>query len=509
MWSMALTVRARLALLAVAPWPLIRALGNSSFRRIESRSRRAKMGGGYLGLYSITLAIAIARRPKFARLLTSAAVLGTIAELWVERSSSGRRSRLPTGRLPLIPVGPVTDREFVRKHLERYGPIAKAQTTWGGRPTVCVYGLRRGAAALAEHSVDLTWVGGFDALIPGGFIRSMAQADHAHYKELFRRAFADDVVTACNQHFHEEARRALADLAAEGARDPEKRLDPRPTLGRIVVRSYGRLFLGVLPDTDESALVENLLEEPGPLYAVLGPHDRPFDEYREATEALAGLIRTNAAGMGDQPVGASFLGTLLREDPEALADPNILLNLVMLFAAASRDVTGLLRWIVKLLGENRGWIARVRSDDGDLDTRVVMETLRLAQSEYILRRVVRSFEFDGYVVPRGWWFRVCVNESHRDPSVFPNPDLFDPDRFDRRRYNAAEYAPFGMLEHKCIGVPTTHGLATAFVREFCERDWFTCEDAEPEYDGNHWAPSRRLRIRLRPEDARSVTSDMA
>ena len=488
--------RTKRVLLAVAPWPLIRALVTPSFRHLLGR-RSIVMFAGYVAFYVLTVTIALIRRPRLAGLFAVVAALGTAAEIWVERSASGRRSGLPPGGLPLISVASVTDRNFVLKHLERHGPIAKASWLWNDRPMVCVRGLRRGATVLREHSADLCWVGNsFDSLIPAGFIRSMAPADHARYKPLFRQAFADETVMVCTPHFHEEARTAVAGLAAEAARDPERPLDPRPMVGSVTVRSYARLFLGVLPDTKDRTLIEAMLLEPGPLYALPGPWDRRFDELREATTILAGIVRAKSAERDDPSVASSFLGNLLRAEADALDDPNVLLNFVFMFATASRDVTGLLQWIVKMLGDNPVWIERVRSGNGDLDRRIVMETLRLAQSEYIARRVLRPFEIDGYRVPQDWWLRVCVNESHRDPAVFPNPETFDPDRFEQRRYTTAEYAPFGMFEHSCLGVPTTHTLAVAFVREYCELDWTVCQDAEPEYDGFHWGPSRRLRVSL-------------
>ena len=62
-------------------------------------------------------------------------------------------------------------------------------------------------------------------------------------------------------------------------------------------------------------------------------------------------------------------------------------------------------------------------------TRIVMETLRLEQSEYLYRETTRDIEHKGVVIPRGWLVRLCVRESHQDPAIFANPDVFDPDRF--------------------------------------------------------------------------------
>ena len=65
----------------------------------------------------------------------------------------------------------------------------------------------------------------------------------------------------------------------------------------------------------------------------------------------------------------------------------------------------------------------------DPATAFVMETLRLEQSEFLYRRVVAPIDIDGRTIPAGWILRLCVNEAHRDPAVFPDPDRFDPRRF--------------------------------------------------------------------------------
>ncbi|MBK6805586.1 MAG: cytochrome P450 [Betaproteobacteria bacterium] len=86
-----------------------------------------------------------------------------------------------------------------------------------------------------------------------------------------------------------------------------------------------------------------------------------------------------------------------------------------------------------------------------------METLRLEQSEFLYRRVAKPFEVDGYTVPAGWILRLCVNEAHRDPAVFEDPDRFDPGLRDRA-WSRNEYSPFGGHTHGCMGAHLAHFL---------------------------------------------------
>ena len=125
-----------------------------------------------------------------------------------------------------------------------------------------------------------------------------------------------------------------------------------------------------------------------------------------------------------------------------------------------------------------------------------METLRLAQSELIFRRVLDEIEVEGRRVPAGWNLRVCVRESHQDPAVFTNPRTFDPDRFEQR-FNRSEYSPLGMLGRTCLGAHTVHVVAGSFVRHLASYDLEVTGDGPVEFD-LHWRPSTAHRIVLVP-----------
>ena len=126
------------------------------------------------------------------------------------------------------------------------------------------------------------------------------------------------------------------------------------------------------------------------------------------------------------------------------------------------------------------------------------ETLRLEQSEYLLRIATEDLDFEGFTIPRGWVVRVCVQESHRDPEVFPHPDAFDPDRFQEGHPPPTEYAPFGMHDRSCVGEYLARTAARVFLCELV--DGYDLDHvpggAKELNPWRHWAPSPGFRVSL-------------
>jgi cytochrome P450 len=86
---------------------------------------------------------------------------------------------------------------------------------------------------------------------------------------------------------------------------------------------------------------------------------------------------------------------------------------------------------------------------------VLDEVLRLYPPAWIgPRRAVREFDFNGHTVPQGAYLNYCSWASHRIPEVFPDPEAFVPERFEKERKAAlprGAYVPFGGGKRICIG----------------------------------------------------------
>jgi cytochrome P450 len=129
---------------------------------------------------------------------------------------------------------------------------------------------------------------------------------------------------------------------------------------------------------------------------------------------------------------------------------------------------------------------------------IVWETLRLNQSESLLRGVKRDLTFDDYLIPGGSRVRVCLWESHKDSATFPEPFRFDPDRFLGRNYTLEEFAPFGLDKKRCIGADFVVHLTACFVDRLSrEYDWEITADGPPHRSVYHWQPSPAFAVRVK------------
>ena len=158
------------------------------------------------------------------------------------------------------------------------------------------------------------------------------------------------------------------------------------------------------------------------------------------------------------------------EEGHEFSDDDIVNHMIFLLMAAHDTTTITLSSMAYHLAKHPEWQERARAESvaaGEIDydgvlgldvlDRVMKESLRLcAPVPSIPRMAVRDTVIDGYAVPAGSFVTVSPYLNHYLPSLWPDPERFDPDRFaeDRRedRSHRMAFEPFGGGVHKCIGM---------------------------------------------------------
>ena len=398
------------------------------------------------------------------------------------------RTKLPPG--DLIDLGPAerAQRRLLLQRAARYGPVFKAMME--RRVVVCVVGNGLGRRLLRDHAAALRPVTiRLESIIPAGFMRRMDGDVHRQYRQALVRAVHAQEAEACSAAFETICLLALRRhvTAADGT-SPQGWLG---ALADVAVGSLITLFFGATPDT---ALHARLIAG----FRRLGPHGVVWhltDQQVDAFHTLCDELRRNTPGNG---------GVMGELQARGELDDTMLGNLIYMVELGRYDLRGLLRWIVRYAAEQPAWLDRIADDGSAAATAFVMETLRLEQSERLMRDVEQDIRFDGWLIPRGALLRVCLWEAHKDPQAFAQPFAFDPARFIGNASTSADrFSPFGLDSHHCPLAGLSVRIAADFLRVLARHYLVTGKGAEPAARGPyHWEPSPRFELRLQHRTAR-------
>ncbi|HEY1100529.1 MAG TPA: cytochrome P450, partial [Myxococcota bacterium] len=187
------------------------------------------------------------------------------------------------------------------------------------------------------------------------------------------------------------------------------------------------------------------------------------------------IARRRAAMAKGEAVPRDLLNLMLTAvDPqtgETLDDVNIRYQLVTFLIAGHETTSGLLSFAVHLLLENPAILQRARAHVDDVLGDDVPRFEHIAQLGYvdqILRETLRLYPtapavgvtpkhdttLGGYDVKKGQVILLLPPTIHRDPTVWHDPERFDPDRFApdvRGAIPPKAWLPFGTGDRSCIG----------------------------------------------------------
>lgn len=508
------TQSAKLILLALAPAHVWRALRQPAFRRAypgyAARLRWLLIAEG-LGLAAIGVSA-----PTLAAI--AALILGGSALLlrWRARSDHGTRRGLPPGSLDLLAPAPLLDPLYYSAAARTHGTFFKCSHM--ARSQICVDSLATGREVLREHAASLRPLAlPFHRFVPGGFLRRMEGPTHESYRKLFSSVLSPRLVGHWRGFLEATMTGGLERMAQASATAGPDGVRPRPHVEELILESWLLVFLGRAGTPEETGRLRELFL----VVDIRNEQRASASAIGAALGSIEGIIRRRAQGWdylasSEDARPTCVLRELLDQQPGALDDPTVLRNLIYLLGTSAGDVSGLLMWVLKQLSDHRLWLERLQADragtreprklgEQSLASRIVSETLRLRQSEFVNREVTDQIRYQGFRIPRGWLLRICVQESHRNPDVFEHPDVFDPDRFLQKRPTRDEYSPFGLDQHACIGESLARASAEVFANELAGYEWEVTADGPIEMNSwRHWAPNSRFRIRLaaRPRESR-------
>jgi cytochrome P450 len=331
------------------------------------------------------------------------------------------------------------------------------------------------------HPENFHWrESSFGDLIPllGDGLLTIDDDYHDRARAIMMPAFHRRQLTASVEAMAIEAEAAIATLREDAV------FDLYDWMRNLAMRIAMRALLGLDPDEagKGAAAAEHferalgfygidyqwrLLRGPGSPWRKLVGSRAVLDEI-----VFSEISRRRAAPDDERQDILSLLLGARGEAGEAFTDREVRDQVMTLMFAGHDTSTSTLTFMMHELARHPDVLARLQAEQDDvlggdvpdidrlekempyLDM-VLDEVLRLYPPAWIgPRRAVRDFEFGGYTIPEGAYVNYCSWASHRIPEVFPEPEAFIPERFERERKAAlprGAYVPFGGGQRICIG----------------------------------------------------------
>ncbi len=226
-------------------------------------------------------------------------------------------------------------------------------------------------------------------------------------------------------------------------------------LTRILEASNDRINSAVpLPDWLPTPKTRQMHKDIAELDVII---QRFIDERRQSSEDKGDLL--------------SMLLQARDDDGSGMDDKQLHDELMTIFLAGHETTAMNLTWTWYLLMQHPEIMTRLKTEvDSVLGDRpatmadlpklkytdmVVKESMRLyPPAPSVGREPIHDVQLGGYTIPKGALLTLSIYGLHRNPKVFPNPEVFDPERFSPENEKSIPrygYLPFGAGPRVCIG----------------------------------------------------------
>ncbi|KAA0725612.1 Cytochrome P450 26A1 [Triplophysa tibetana] len=425
---------------------------------------------------------------------------------------------LPPGSMGLPFIGETLQlilqrRKFLRMKRQKYGCIYR--THLFGNPTVRVMGADNvRQILLGEHKlVAVQWPASVRAILGSETLSNVHGTQHRNKKKAIMKAFSRDSLQHYIPVIQQEVKSAVRDwLQKDGC------VLVYPEVKRLMFRIAMRILLGFQPEqikTDEEELVEAFEEMIRNLFSL--PIDVPFSGlYRglKARDFIHSKIEENIRkkmqdGENENEQEYKDALQLLIENSRRSDEPFSLQAMkeaaTELLFGGHETTASTATSLVMFLALNPDVVQKVREElQEKVETGVyspgktlsmelleqlkytgcvIKETLRLNPPvPGGFRVALKTFELNGYQIPKGWNVIYSICDTHDVAEVFPNKEEFQPERFlskdteDASRFN---YIPFGGGSRMCVGKEFAKVLLKIFIVELTHQCNWTLSNGPP------------------------------
>jgi cytochrome P450 family 135 len=181
-----------------------------------------------------------------------------------------------------------------------------------------------------------------------------------------------------------------------------------------------------------------------------------FWRLKDELDAL--LFAHIAATRSDDSLAAreDILATMVLARDEhgcGLTDEQLRDELITLITAGHETTATAIAWGAELLVRSPSVMNTAREGDDAYLEALAKEILRVRTPVPIGggREVLEPFDVGGWTIPPGTAILVDAYGVHHDPDVYPEPNLFRPERFLEQPPDGYAFLPFGGGAHRCLG----------------------------------------------------------
>ncbi|XP_077229274.1 cytochrome P450 716B1-like [Tasmannia lanceolata] len=450
----------------------------------------------------------------------------------------GRRTssqKLPPGSLGIPFIGQSfqllramrtnTAENWIEGRIKRYGPISKL--TLFGRPAVFLTGPVANKFLFTSDDNTLTnqQPRSIQMLLGDRNLLELRGDDHQRVRGAIVSFLKPEVLKAYIGKMDHEAKQHI-EMYWRG----REKVTVLPLMKVLTFDIMCSLIFGIERGTRRQILIDGFQDMIPGMWSI--PVNLPFTRFNRSLRASARVRRMVTELISEKRVALqqasssshddliTCLLSIRGQDNEETISENEIVDNAMIVMTAGHDTSSvLITFLIRLLANDPVVYAGVFQEQeeiakskgpGELLTwddlakmkyswRVATELMRMTPPIFGgFRRVLKDLEFEGYLIPKGWQIFWVSNSTHMDQQIFPEPQKFDPSRFDGQKpIPPYSFVAFGGGQRICPGyefarletLVAIHNLVTQFKWKLCSKDDGFIRDPMP-------VPTQGLPIQL-------------